>query len=155
MKKVMITLLLLLLVVMFSACNSNSQQAADSSSASVSADAPGDNGDVENDFVEWPGDLMGNLPAPKCKITSVDKGGQLAPDLIVVAFGEMEKADAEEYLKQLNALEYTGGVSISSEDKIMFSGVDSKNAGANLDYNVKDKTGYISYDPNIKAASSN
>lgn len=101
--------------------------------------------------LEWPKDMMGDLPEPKGKITAVidDKTAKQC----TVAFGEMSEEEAETYAKKIEELGYTGGMNLSDKDIISVNGENADGSKADFVYNITAKEGVISFQSGDAAQS--
>lgn len=99
---------------------------------------------------QWPSEFEGKLPKPDCKVTNVARYDEksMSGKLTIVSFSDMSKENAEKYVKELKDVGFSGGMEISNDKKIIFSGVGkdaSAKNGVNFDYDISAKTGTISY----------
>lgn len=99
---------------------------------------------------DWPREFEGKLPKPDCKITNVARYDEksMSGKLTIVNFSDMSKENAEKYVKELKDMGFSGGIEISNDKKIIFSGVgkdSSAKNGINFDYDESAKNGSISY----------
>jgi hypothetical protein len=123
-----------------SSANTSSSDATQSSASSSTA----------GQSVGWPDEFKGVLPTPVGTITGVMRYDEksLSGKLTIVTFSGMSKENAALYVTQLKGLGFSGGVELSTDTMIMFSGVikDSSDLnGVNFLYSVSDGTGTISH----------
>lgn len=94
------------------------------------------------DDIEWPNDLMGDLPVPEAKVTFVmpnDKGGA------TVNLDEMSREDADAYGEKIRELGYTGGMNLIEEDTLMVGGKNEEGATVNFMYNATAEEAVLNY----------
>lgn len=100
---------------------------------------------VAGDNVKWPGNKMGGIEKPDAKITAVvkdDKTGNYT-----VAFSDMSKDSAQQYIDKLKALGYKSIMEVNDTDGILYSGQNSEGVLATFTYNYTAKEGTVAYLP--------
>ena len=126
-------------------------QSSESAEASSTSPAPESASPAASSQTNaWPDEFKGNLPTPVCKITDIMRYDEksMSGKLTIVSFSGMSKADAEKYVEALKSMGFSGGITLSDDSKIAFSGVGKDQAaqnGVNFMYSVSDQTGTISY----------
>lgn len=165
MKKAFLSLLTTILILTLSSCVSTSENKTDKptptqSEASTSTQ-PQSSDALENEAdattLSWPVEHMKDLPVPKGTVSKISKYLDMKyltpedttiPNLIIVEVSDMTKEDAASYVQQLKDLGFSGGLSVSDDENIAFSGVgtnsDAPN-GINFTYVIDTKTATISY----------
>jgi len=159
MKKSIVSVVLLAFILLLSSCTSKSETAgissgAGQSSGKVETSAHSDANSTSK--TQWPA-YMKDLPVPKGTISSVEryvgmkhltKEDTTEPDNIIVQVTDMTKEDAQDYVKQLRTMGFSGGLDKSDNEKIVFSGVGTNSAaknGVNFLYTYSTKTATICY----------
>lgn len=127
--------------------------AEDMTGADVDVSGDGKNVTVETEEgtfsagedIDWPGDAMGNLPKPDAAIIGVvDNGDQGCS----VAFGEMSRADAEQYIESIKTLGYTeSSMNMADDESIFYMGSTQDGTMATLTYTIETEEGMIVYAP--------
>lgn len=103
--------------------------------------------------IEWPKDLMGDLPQPGGTITSIDRGNDIwgmdAPSwIIVVSIKDIFREDCIIYINKLKKLGFKQGVFENTDSKISFSGsLENKNVSVSFSYNLLANKGFVAYNP--------
>jgi hypothetical protein len=138
------------MVILLSACGAGRKDnqnvsATNSSQDETIMESSGEN--VQNiDFgenIEWPKELMANLPEPKGKVTAVINDESTGS--CTIAFAEMSKEDAMAYVDKIKELGYTNGLNVADGESIMAGGTETNGAEAFFTYNITAKEGTISY----------
>ena len=149
MKKWIMYVLIMVLIFSLTACSkpttSESGTTPDATQVEVQTEAQAES--AEN--AVWPSERMGTLTEPQCKIVSVTQyeADSMAGKLTIVAYAEMSQETAIKFLESLTTLGFADGVSLSGEEKIIFSGTANDQSTVNFDYDVKTKMGNISFAP--------
>ncbi|MFA6940134.1 MAG: hypothetical protein WCQ54_04020 [Clostridiaceae bacterium] len=144
-------------LIMISACKGKTDENSTPDKVKINNDSitvnEGSSEIKAGESLKWPGDLMIDIPEPKIKITAVlkdDSKGQCT-----VAFAELSNEDAKAYVAKLKSNGYSGGMELSDENSILFSGIDGKGSQACFAYNAATKEGTISYEPKASTESDN
>ena len=97
------------------------------------------------DSLEWPKEYMSDLPEPKGKITAVFTDEKTRS--CTMAFSDMSKDDALDYIEKLEDLGYENGLNFSDSDGFMFSGSIEDDSDIMFTYNADSKEATIIYTP--------
>lgn len=161
--RIVAVLLIMINVFSFSACGKVEEKASEKAAEKMAENATGANVDlnadgkdgvkIEKDGVsleggenlKWPKEKMGDIPAPKAKITAVMKDDNNGGATVV--FNEMTKEDANNYSQMLKGMGFKGGMTLTDEDMIMVSGKNEKGETVNFTYTISPKEGSVTYSP--------
>jgi uncharacterized lipoprotein NlpE involved in copper resistance len=159
MKKSIVSAILIVFVLLLSSCTSKSESAGNNSGTGQSSGKSGTSAHSDANStseMKWPAHMK-DLPVPKGTISSVEryvgmkhltKEDTTEPDNIIVQVTDMTKEDAQDYVKQLRTMGFSGGLDKSDNEKIIFSGVGTNSAaknGVNFLYTFSTKTATICY----------
>jgi hypothetical protein len=157
-RKMISALLLVVMLLSISACSKIVDKVAEKGVEKLVENTTGAEVDINKDGttieanggsvqagedLKWPEDAMGELPAPKAKITFImvddaSKGG-------TVAFTELELDDARKYIDKLKEMGYKDGMNVEDSDGVFFGGTTDKGSQVNFTYNLSNKEGSMTY----------
>lgn len=130
---VLLTAMLIFTFVLTGCSGSDDKKDKDKDKDTKSGDAT----IAAGDNVKWPSDKMGGMEKPDAKITAVvkdDKTGNYT-----VAFSDMSKDSAQQYIDKLKALGYKSIMEVNDTDGILYSGQNSDGVLATFTYNYTAK----------------
>lgn len=152
-------LLVVILIIALSACGKVKEKIAEKGLEKAMEKATGskvditkDGGKIEingqsiavGDDLAWPQDVMGDLPVPKAKISTVVKSQDGKGSMVTLTGFE----NVKEYKEKLKELGYEDIMNAEDEDSLYYSGrkaAGDKNAIAGITYNFQEKEGLITY----------
>ncbi len=149
--RILIVTILFGMAMILGACGDKAEDADRSGNPDVQISQDGQSGTIkEGDSsleygksMEWPKELMADLPEPKATITAVVKDD--STKACTAAFAEFAEDDAEAYVAKLKELGYESGMESADAESMIFNG-ESDNGAVVFVYNVTAKEGTISYE---------
>lgn len=158
-KLCILSLLIVTIPMVLTACKSAEEKVSEKAGEALVEQVTGAEVDIDGDEVkletedgsfvagenlEWPGEVMGNLPVPKADISCVMKDNNST--ICTVGLSNFEKAEAEKYFETLKGMGFKGGLTAVDADSLILTGTRDDGTSINFVYNPDPKEATIAFD---------